>query len=420
MIEVVSVRFNDKGKIYFFDPHGLLIEKDTNVVVETAKGLEYGQCICGNHNVNETAVVQPLRPVVRVATPADDERAKLNRARNAEAFEKCQEKIVQFDLPMKLVSAEHSFDGSKILFFFTSDGRVGFRELVRELASLFKTRIELRQIGVRDEAKMLGGLGVCGKQFCCSQFLRDFHPVSIKMAKIQGLSLNPTKISGTCGRLMCCLKYEEEAYEDIVKQAPKVDAFVETPAGKGSVASVNLLRGTAKIRLEDSGDTTLKTFPFGELDVLGGKARRAEYQAAKAEGRLEEAGFKPSVIRPPEPKIIPDAFPAITPVSPPKQKTERAPKSAGQGEKPKPQQRSSRNRRKPKPASAPRPEQSRTPAPRPEPVRGSAPKPEPIRGSAPKPEPVRGPAPKPEPVKKPTNRKSRKKRQGGRDGTRIT
>ena len=415
MIEVVSIRFNDKGKIYFFDPHGLEIVKDTNVVVETAKGLEYGMCVYGNHDVAEHAVVQPLRPVVRAATAADDERARLNQSRNAEAFEKCQEKITQFELPMKLISAEHSFDGSKILFFFTSDGRVDFRELVRDLASLFKTRIELRQIGVRDEAKMLGGLGVCGKPFCCSQFLRDFHPVSIKMAKTQGLSLNPTKISGTCGRLMCCLKYEEEAYEDIVKHAPKIDSFVETPAGKGSVTSVNLLRGTAKIRLEDSGDTTLKTFPFDELVVLGGRSRRVEYQVAKAEGRLEEAGFKPSVIRPPEPKIIPDAFPVLAPVSIPGKMSEPQQGASNQTTD-KPKSRNSRNRRrspqKPFVQVAVKPDTPRAPVPKQEASRAPA-----TRTPA-KPEPLRGNAPKPEPVKKSPNRRSRNKKRpgGGNDG----
>ncbi len=264
------------------------------MIVETAKGLEYAECTYGNHNVEDTAIIPPLRPVVRVATAEDDKRASDNKIKEAEAFEFCQKKIVEHKLDMKLVDVEFSFEGTKILFFFTSDGRVDFRELVKDLASVYKTRIELRQIGVRDEARMVGGLGICGKPFCCEQFLDEFHPVSIKMAKTQGLSLNPVKISGTCGRLMCCLKYEENAYEELVKKAPKVDAFVDTPYGKGSVISVNLLRGCAKIRLEDGMDTTLKTFTFDELAVLGGKARRAEYIAAKAEGRLEEAGFTES------------------------------------------------------------------------------------------------------------------------------
>lgn len=291
MTEVISVRFKNKGKIYFFNPAGLKIPSSVNVIVETAKGLEYAECTYGNHFVEDSAIIPPLRPVVRIATEEDDKKAAENTEKEAQAFVFCQKKIEEHQLDMKLVDVEFSFEGSKILFFFTSDGRVDFRELVKDLASAYKTRIELRQIGVRDEARMLGGLGICGKPFCCEQFLDEFHPVSIKMAKTQGLSLNPVKISGTCGRLMCCLKYEETAYEDIVKRAPKIDAFVETPSGKGSVISVNLLRGNAKVRLEDGVDTTLKTFTFDELDVLGGKARRAEYIAAKAEGKLAEAGF---------------------------------------------------------------------------------------------------------------------------------
>ena len=294
MTEIVSVRFNERGKAYYFDPSGMTIEKGEKVVVETSKGLEYGECVYGNHQVDDETVVQPLRPVIRIATDADNRSAQAGKEKEKEALDYCRQKIVEFGLEMKLVSVEYGFEGNKVLFFFTSDGRVDFRELVKDLAGKFRARIELRQIGVRDEAKMLGGLGVCGKQFCCSQFLHEFHPVSIKMAKTQGLSLNPTKISGTCGRLMCCLKYEEAAYEDLVKKAPKIGAFVETPSGKGSVINVNLLRGNAKVRLEDGFDTTLKTFTFDELDVLGGKGRRAEYITARDEGRLEEAGFLPS------------------------------------------------------------------------------------------------------------------------------
>lgn len=292
MIEVVSVRFNNRGKVYFFDPSGLKVSKGDNVIVETAKGAEYGQCTRGNHSVEELAVVRPLRPVTRLATEEDNQKALNGKAKEKEAFEYCQDRILDFGLDMKLVDVEYGFEGNKILFFFTSEGRVDFRELVKDLAGTFRTRIELRQIGVRDEAKMLGGLGFCGRPFCCTQFMNEFHPVSIKMAKTQGLSLNPTKISGTCGRLMCCLKYEENAYEDLVKKAPKVDAFVETPSGKGSIVGINLLRGSAKVRLEDGADATLKNFAFDELVVLGGKGRRAEYIAAKAEGRLEEAGFQ--------------------------------------------------------------------------------------------------------------------------------
>ena len=313
MTEVISVRFKNKGKVYFFDPAGIAVPSNTHVVVETSKGLEYAECTYGNHVVEDTAIIPPLRPVIRVATPEDDKKASDNKARESEAFVFCQKKIAEHKLDMKLVDVEFGFEGGKILFFFTSDGRVDFRELVKDLASVFKTRIELRQIGVRDEARMLGGLGICGKPFCCEQFLDEFHPVSIKMAKTQGLSLNPVKISGTCGRLMCCLKYEENAYEDIVKKAPKVDAFVETPAGKGSVISVNLLRGNVKVRLEDGYDTTLKVFTFDELDVLGGKARRAEYIVAKAEGKLEEAGFKESAPQAPAPREFPSPRPESRP-----------------------------------------------------------------------------------------------------------
>jgi len=294
LTEIISVRFNERGKAYFFDPSGLTIDKGEKVVVETSKGLEYGECVLGNHQVDDETVIQPLRPVIRIATEADNRSAEAGKEKEKEAFDYCKQKIGEFGLEMKLVSVEYGFEGNKVLFFFTSDGRVDFRELVKDLAGKFRARIELRQIGVRDEAKMLGGLGVCGKQFCCSQFLQEFHPVSIKMAKTQGLSLNPTKISGTCGRLMCCLKYEEVAYEDLVKKAPKIGAFVETPSGKGSVINVNLLRGNAKVRLEDGFDTTLKAFTFDELHVLGGKGRRAEYITARDEGRLEEAGFTPS------------------------------------------------------------------------------------------------------------------------------
>jgi len=303
MINVISVRFNNRGKAYYFDPRGLTVNEGDNVIVETAKGLEYGLCVRGNWSVAENSIVKPLRPVLRLATEADKKIAEAGRAKEKEAFDYCMKKIADFGLEMKLVDVEYGFDGNKILFFFTSEGRVDFRELVKDLAGVFRTRIELRQIGVRDEAKLLGGLGVCGKQFCCSQFMREFHPVSIKMAKTQGLSLNPTKISGSCGRLMCCLKYEEPAYEDLVKKAPKIDAFVETPSGKGSVTSVNLLRGNAKVRLEDGPDTTLKTFTFDELNVLGGKGRRAEYIAARNEGRLEEAGFSAPPPPAPAPRL---------------------------------------------------------------------------------------------------------------------
>lgn len=250
MTTVISVRFRSGSKSYYFDPGNLVIGAGQDVIVDTAQGLEFAQCVEGNHQVQDDAVVQPLRSVVRIATENDHHTATYNRSREDEAFAICQKKILQHGLDMKLVRVECSFDGSKILFFFTADGRVDFRELVKDLASVFRSRIELRQIGVRDEAKMLGGLGICGRPFCCNQFLDDFIPVSIKMAKTQNLSLNPTKISGTCGRLMCCLKYEQDAYEDAVKRMPKAESFVVTPDGPGNVSDINVLKETVNVRLD--------------------------------------------------------------------------------------------------------------------------------------------------------------------------
>ena len=251
MTEVISVRFRNGCKEYYFDPKGLTVPTDTDVIVETAQGPEFARCSQGNHQVEDDAVVKPLRGLIRIATDNDRHTAAYNRGREKEAFEVCKKKIQQHKLEMKLVRVECSFDGSKILFFFTADGRVDFRELVKDLASVFRARIELRQIGVRDEAKMIGGLGICGRPFCCSQFMDEFLPVSIKMAKTQSLSLNPTKISGTCGRLMCCLKYEQDAYEDAIKRMPKNDSFVLTPDGTGNVSDINVLKETVNVRLDD-------------------------------------------------------------------------------------------------------------------------------------------------------------------------
>ena len=266
VIRVVNVQFRNRGKAYFFDPGELEPKPGDAVVVETSKGLELGSCTEGVHAVPESSVVQPLRPVVRMATKEDIRVGELNRAREKTAFGICEDKIRAHKLDMKLVDVEYSFEGGKILFFFTSDGRVDFRELVKDLAGVFHTRIELRQIGVRDGAKMLGGLGICGRPFCCSTFLEEFQPVSIRMAKTQNLSLNPSKISGTCGRLMCCLKYEQDAYEHLIKTMPKVDAPVDTPKGKGNVAEVNLLRRTVKVRLADQTETALQSY---HIDRLG-------------------------------------------------------------------------------------------------------------------------------------------------------
>ena len=251
MTEVISVRFRNGCKEYYFDPKGLTVPTDTDVIVETAQGPEFARCSQGNHQVEDDAVVKPLRGLIRIATDNDRHTAAYNRGREKEAFEVCKKKIQQHKLEMKLVRVECSFDGSKILFFFTADGRVDFRELVKDLAGVFRARIELRQIGVRDEAKMIGGLGICGRPFCCSQFMDEFLPVSIKMAKTQSLSLNPAKISGTCGRLMCCLKYEQDAYEDAIKRMPKNDSFVLTPDGTGNVSDINVLKETVNVRLDD-------------------------------------------------------------------------------------------------------------------------------------------------------------------------
>ena len=276
MTEVVSVRFRSGCKNYDFDPRGLALKMGEEVVVETAQGQEFATCTVGNHEVEDSAVVQPLCPVLRRATDADRAAVERGRKKESEAFDICERKIAEHGLEMKLVNVSCSFDGSKIIFFFTADGRVDFRELVRDLASVFRARIELRQIGVRDEAKMIGGLGICGRPFCCSQFLDSFLPVSIKMAKTQNLSLNPTKISGTCGRLMCCLKYEQNAYEDAAKRMPKNESFVQTPDGPGNVKSVDLLQEKVRVALDGAAPSEpMKTYHNCEICVLrNGKGSR--------------------------------------------------------------------------------------------------------------------------------------------------
>ena len=273
-VEVVDIQFRPGQKIYFFDPNGLQLQAGDHVIIDTARGPEYGICAAGNHHIRSRDVVAPLRSVLRIANAQDEKTAAENKAKEKRAYEVCLQKIADHGLDMQLVSAEVAFDGSKILFFFTADERVDFRELVKNLASVFHTRIELRQIGVRDKAKMVGGLGICGRPFCCASFLDDFQPVSIKMAKTQNLSLNPTKISGTCGRLMCCLKYEQEAYEDLIRSSPKVDSFVDTPEGRGTVIELDLLRSRVKVRMEDAPET-IGVFANSEIAVLrNGKAKK--------------------------------------------------------------------------------------------------------------------------------------------------
>ena len=273
---VCDIQFRTGSKVYFFDPQELQIETGTDVIIETARGPEYGQCVRGNHTVNEREIVQPLRPVLRIATEQDKKVDAENRKKEAHAHQVCMKKIEEFGLDMQLVSTEYAFDGSKVLFFFTSDGRVDFRELVKSLASALRTRIELRQIGVRDKAKMVGGLGICGRPFCCHEFLDDFQPVSIKMAKTQNLSLNPTKISGTCGRLMCCLNYEQEAYEDLQRNSPKPESFVDTPDGRGTVVDVNLLRQSVNVRLEKQPDSIVCHKNCDICVLRNGKARKTD------------------------------------------------------------------------------------------------------------------------------------------------
>ena len=275
-VEVVDIQFRPGQKVYFFDPAGVTYRTGDHVIMDTARGSEYGIVAAGNHTISARDVVSPLRCVLRKASEADERIVEDNRAKERRAYEVCLQKIEQHGLDMQLVSAECAFDGSKILFFFTADERVDFRELVKNLASVFHTRIELRQIGVRDKAKMVGGLGTCGRPFCCASFLDDFQPVSIKMAKTQNLSLNPTKISGTCGRLMCCLKYEQEAYEDLLRRTPKEESFVDTPEGRGTVVGINLLRQQVKVRMEDSPET-VSVFANEDIAVLrSGKAKKTD------------------------------------------------------------------------------------------------------------------------------------------------
>lgn len=258
MTEIISVKFKENGRAYSFDPAGITAEIGESVIVETQNGTEMGTVSAANHEVDNGAIVKPLRKVLRKATEKDMARRDENKRKEKEAFGICEELVSAHKLDMKLVDVEYSFDAGKIVFFFTSDGRVDFRELVKDLASRFHTRIELRQIGVRDEAKMLGGLGICGRPYCCKQFLNDFQPVSIKMVKEQGLSLNPTKISGSCGRLMCCLKYEQDAYEYLNSLTPGVGATVKTPEGNAVVTDANLMTGYLTVRLTDSDSMPFK------------------------------------------------------------------------------------------------------------------------------------------------------------------
>ncbi len=273
-VTVVDIQFRPGQKVYYFDPAGKKYGSGDHVIIDTARGPEYGTCTAGNHIISEKEVVAPLRAVLRKATAQDEKAVEENRKTEEKAYKVCQEQIAQMGLDMQLVNVECSFDGNKLLFFFTADERVDFRELVKYLAGTFHARIELRQIGVRDKARMVGGLGMCGRPFCCATFLDDFQPVSIKMAKTQSLSLNPTKISGTCGRLMCCLKYEQDAYEALIKNSPKAESFVDTPDGRGTVVGINLLRQSVKVQMENEPET-IGVYKNEDIAILrSGKAKK--------------------------------------------------------------------------------------------------------------------------------------------------
>ena len=290
MVEVIGVRFKSVGKIYYFDPAGKQVTRDQHVIVETARGVEFGTVILPNFQIEESEITAPLKKMIRPATKEDEDRILVNAKKEREALAVCQQKIREHNLEMKPIDVEYTFDGSKILFYFTADGRVDFRELVKDLAAMFRTRIELRQIGVRDEAKLLGGLGICGRSLCCASFLGEFDPVSIKMAKEQSLSLNPTKISGVCGRLMCCLKYEQEAYEDLHRTTPKVGAIVKSPDGKGEVIGVNLLRGQIKVKLDK--DESTQVYPVKQLKILKTHPQGKENQKMTEEEKNAEKILK--------------------------------------------------------------------------------------------------------------------------------
>lgn len=268
MVEVTGIRFKPMGKVYYFDPGDLELKVGTHVIVETSRGVEYGNVAIDRKTVEESRIVPPLKKVLRIATAKDEEIVAQNKISEKEALEICREKAGKRGLAMKLVDVEYTFDHNKILFYFTADGRIDFRELVRDLAAVFKTRIELRQIGVRDEAKMVGGLGVCGRVLCCNSYMTEFQPVSIKMVKEQNLSLNPTKISGTCGRLMCCLKNEQAAYEALSKNAPSVGSVVETPDGKGEVCAVSLLKGIVSVTVDAGNEKEIKDYNLKQIKII--------------------------------------------------------------------------------------------------------------------------------------------------------
>ena len=281
---IIGVRFREAGKVYYFDPNGADLQKGNHVIVETVRGVECGEVVMSNKTIADKDLPEPLKRIIRVATDEDMKIVKENEEKEKKAFEICNEKIKLHSLEMKLVNVEYTFDRNKIMFYFTADGRVDFRELVKDLAYIFRTRIELRQIGVRDEEKKTGGMGICGRPFCCNTFLGEFQPVSIKMAKEQGMILNPTKISGTCGRLMCCLKYEQDVYSDLLKITPKIGAIVNTPDGKGNVIDVNLITGMLTVTLHKSMNAAAHTYKVSDVTLIKDaqiKVDKAEFEKLK-------------------------------------------------------------------------------------------------------------------------------------------
>ncbi len=286
MVKIIGVRFKSIGKIYYFDPNGLDIKLGDSVIVETARGIECGEVVIDDREIDENEFTSPIKPVIRIATAQDFDVIEKNKKKEQDAFKICEEKIEKHGLKMNLIDVECTFDNNKMLFYFTAENRVDFRELVKDLAAVFRTRIELRQIGVRDEAKKLGGLGICGQPFCCSRFLGEFQPVSIKMAKEQSLSLNPTKISGTCGRLMCCLKYEQESYEELLKVTPKVGAVVKTADGRGIVEDVNLLTGKLRVKMDKTD--AVATVDKKDVEVIKDAVIRVDKDEIKALKGLED------------------------------------------------------------------------------------------------------------------------------------
>ncbi len=288
MPKIIGVRFKPVGKIYYFSPRDFDIKEGDEIIVETSRGIEFGKVVSGIHDASDDEIIKPLKEVLRLATPEDIKQQEDNKKKEKEALLLCDKKIIEHGLEMSLVDAEYTFDGSKLLFYFTADGRIDFRDLVKDLATIFRTRIELRQIGVRDESKMIGSVGVCGRDICCSKFLGEFAPVSIKMAKEQGLSLNPTKISGICGRLMCCLKYEQDTYEELLKFTPKEGSLVKTPKGEGTVQFVSILKGLVKVKLHQGDDSVLEEFNVSDIVILKNFKAKEDILNEKALKELED------------------------------------------------------------------------------------------------------------------------------------